>query len=442
MKSKKIFYALAKINQTKIFLIVLLFTGFHSCEEGERYASDGNGVQPEPPVYNGVYKPLPGGVRLYYDTPDKLNALSVDAEHTTEAGKVLRFSASFYADSLDVFGFVDAKPYDVTLYSTSSGGVKSTTQTITVTPLESALPKVFETLDAIGAVNSFFVNWENENMQNVNVFADFTFKLKGTNITRNLTTVFTSNALQERRTIYNLELDEGETVAVKLYAEDLYGNRTEVKEMGNIEVLFDEELNKTEWYLPPSGFVMGGVTMVNGSENEGRIEHLTDGLINSGEEVNYMTSAALNPWNLIIDLGAKYELTRIITWQRRFGEALQPPESGVAFDPNIRQYDKGILYGGVNVGRYRMWRWDDELNVWEELSEHRIPIPSGMTDIDIIRLHNTRGDEAYIHPDQPRFSKPTRYFRYQALNDFTSEYRGTGGRSISELSLFGRKFSD
>ena len=426
-----------KAKNNFFWLLAAFFIMFHACSEGERFSvTDKNSPAPNPPTFLG-YEPLPGGVRIFFDIPDNVDLLSIDAEHTTEAGKKLWFSVSFYVDSLDVFGFVEEKPHNIRLYATNRAGNRSTPVELTVTPMESALPKIYENIDVKGAVRSLLVDWENEMQQPINVFVDFSFRMQGQ--TRSLTRVFTSNQLVERRPIYDMNIAEGEMVDVSLRIEDLYGNTTSAKSMGQIPLLFDQELDKSLWSFPPAGFVMGGSTMVNANIDEGRIAFLNDGLINDGEEVNYILTPPINPWNVFIDLGRKVELTRIITWQRRFGAALGTDMDGVeGFDPNERRFDRGILYDIMNVGRYRMWRWDDETERWEELSVHRIPIPLGMTDIDVIRMHNERGDEAYIHPEDPRFSKPTRWFRYQALNGFTNNHGSTNANSLAEISLFGR----
>lgn len=430
----KLYYMKAKYY---IWLcIIALFAGFNACKEKDRYAISGeDATPPNPPIYL-TYKPLPGGVRLYYEIPDNSNLLSIEAEHTTVVGRNLTFAASYFVDSLDVFGFVNEEIYHLQLYAVNRAGVRSTPVSIDVMPLESALPKVYENIQAKGATRSFFVEWENELTQTLNVMVDFKFKMKdGQN--RSLTRVFTSREPIERRFVLDLDLDENETVNISLRVEDLYGNSTEVKQFGNINLLHDVELDKSKWVLPYSGTIMGSVTMVNGSYLEGKIEQVYDGVINSGEEINYMVSNRGNPWSVLIDLGDVYELTRIITWQRRFSGALEADDDGNIPD---RTFDKGILYGGSNVGVYRMHRWDEETSSWELFSEHKIPTPVGLSDIDIIRIHNDKGDEAYIHPDEPRFSKPTRWFRYEAVSGFVNNYTNTNANSLSEISLYGRKY--
>ena len=427
--------------KTKCYLIlfaIAFFAIFHACKEEDRFAISSSDSTPPSPPTEITYKAFPGAVRLYYKVPENVNVLSVDAEHITEAGRVLRFSASFFTDSLDVFGFVDEKEYTLKVYATNRAGVRSTMIDFPVTPLESALPKLERNIDVKRAVRSFLVDWENELNQVVNVYVDFKFRQQG--VTRALTRVFTSSRSMERQAVMGLDLDDNEQVEVKLWIEDLYGNKTTVKDFGSLELLYDYELDKSIWAIPRAGEQKGGFTQVNAYHMEGRMEYLNDGIINAGEEINYIFTNMGNPWTIIIDLGAEYELTRIVTWQRRYAGVLMPDDDGVAPDPDSRVFDKGILYAGTqNVARYELYRFDEDTDSWEYLTTHTIPQPIGLTDLEIISTHNRWGDEAYIHPENPRFSKPTRWFAYRAMNSFDQNYSGTTAQNLSELTIYGRR---
>lgn len=397
-----------------------------ACKEQDRFAiNSDNMTPPSPPVFLS-YKPLSGGVRLFYQIPNDEDVLSVDAEYTATNGKIVRFSASYFVDSLDVYGFANTDPQTVKLFATNRAGIRSTSVEVGVIPLESALPKVVGNISVKPAVRSFIIDWENELKQTLNVYVSFKYNDKGRE--HSFTTVFSSNNATERKFINDLDLEENVPISVNVWIEDLYGNKTESIDKGQIILLHDYEVTKSDWVFPAPGTEIGGVVMCNGNVVEGRITYLNDGIINTGNEMNFIHTGQNAPWNILIDLGDYYELTRIATWQRRFSGSADP-------------YIQGSLYGGENVGEYSMYRWDDETGSWEFLSTHRIPIPTGIGEMEIIKMHNRYGNEAYILPDEPRFTKPTRWFRYEALSAFGSNYTSKGCTNISEMTLWGRKYN-
>ena len=50
-----------------------------------------------------------------------------------------------------------------------------------------------------------------------------------------------------------------------------------------------------------------------------------------------------------------------------------------------------------------------------------------------------KGDESYMYPDDPKFTPPVRWFRYEALNGFNDNYTSNRPFCLSELTLYGRK---
>lgn len=412
----------------RLFLAAVFLTGLNACEEKGRFEINSHDSVPPGTPEVVSYTPLTGGARIFYKLPADEDLLSINAEYVAANGKTAWFSASYFVDSLDVYGFADVVPYTVKMYAIDRAGNKSKYVNVEVTPLEAALPKVEKSIVVKPAVKSFFVEWENELLQSINVYVDFTFIKEG--VKRSLTMVFSSNNEVERRFITDLDLEENVPVEVKVRIEDMYGNKSATLDMGEVILLHDVEIPKDEWVIPPEGYVKGGVVEIRGNTVEGRMSYLIDGIINTGDESNFIHTGTLTPWNILIDLGDYYELCRIATWQRRFSDS-------------ANQYSKGSLYGGENVGSYNMYLWDEEADngngAWELISYHRIPIPQGLSDMEIIKQYFKAGDVAYMYPDEPTFTKPTRWFRYEARSSFSSNYTGTGAANISELSLYGRK---
>jgi hypothetical protein len=142
-------------------------------------------------------------------------------------------------------------------------------------------------------------------------------------------------------------------------------------------------------------------------------------------------------WNIIIDLGDYYELSRIITHQRWCN--LERP-SDMKYD--MIGYFYGLTNVNVNVGIYNIYWWDgDDLaqtGEWKLIQQVKIPMPeSDMATLDVIR-QAVAGNEALMYPNDPDYTPATRYFRYQAVRGFTNNYTGHGD-SLSELTLYGRK---
>jgi hypothetical protein len=415
-----------------LFLAIMFFFVIQACEENGRYAiNSSDDLPPDSPVVREI-RPLYGGARIFYTIPSNEDLLSINAEFSAANGKIFKFSASYFADSLDVYGLGDTVQYTINLYASDRAGNKSTIVPVVVKPLEPAVSRVANTLTVKPGFSSFYVDWFNELEQTVNVYVDFSFTQKGNY--HDMVMVFSSNLLEERKFINDLELTENEPVSVKVRVEDIYGNITEPIDFGQFTLYQDEQISKDNWILPLTNDSIAGVPMCFGNGFDGRIYRVIDGAIDLYESSNYMHTGTTGrtgmsvdgnvPWNLIIDLGDYYELSRIITHQRHSGGS-----NGLS---------RGQYYQSENVGIYNMYILDENLNEWILVSQHQIPTPVGLNDLEIVRLGDA-GDMAYMYPDDPKYTQSTRWFRYEALWDFTSNYTGTGCNCLSEVTLFGRR---
>jgi hypothetical protein len=82
--------------------------------------------------------------------------------------------------------------------------------------------------------------------------------------------------------------------------------------------------------------------------------------------------------------------------------------------------------------------FNDDTEVWDTVSTQRTPIPVGVSELEYVRLGEA-GDMAYFYPDEPQYTRRTRWFRYEALHCFDDNYTSTGANCMSELTLYGRK---
>jgi len=410
-------------------LFVLLLSG---CKEVDRFKPNSDDSTPPGKVTLKSYKALYGGARFFYTLPPDEDLLSVEAIYTTEEGKNFTFSSSYFVDSLDVYGFPDTEEHSIELFAVDRAGNRSEPLAVTVAPLEPAFSRVANSLEVKPGFSSFFLDWKNELEQNINVYVDFTFNQDGQN--RTLTSVFSSNLAQDRRFVNDLFLPPTEKVGVKIRVEDTYGNITETMDKGSISLYEDNKIPKTAWTLPNANDSIGGIPMVFGNGFEGRNRYVIDDIIDRGDNLNFMhtnsrgrtgrTADGNMPWNVIIDLGDHYELSRVITVQRHSG--------------GLANISRGQYYRNENVGIYNMYIWDDDANSWEFVSQNQIAVPQGLSELEYVK-QGEAGDMAYMYPDEPAYTKPTRWFRYEAVKSFNGNYTLEDANCLSEITLYGKK---
>lgn len=428
--------------KTKKYLILfaaLLFI-FSSCEEEGRYVPGNSGGTPNK-VTNVTYKELYGGARFFYTVPGDEDLLQIQAEYTNERGDKFLFTSSYFVDSLDVYGFASVKEYTVDLYAVNRAGVRSEVVKVGVTPLEPAYTRVAKSVVIKPGFKSFFLDWENELEQNINVYVDFEYTQSGNHYS--FTQVFASNLLTDRRFVTDLDLTNQDAVSIKVMVEDLYGNATEYQDFGNIYLLEDVKIPKDNWMLPEpndstvtvNGTVYNtGIPMCFGNAKEGRNRYVIDDAIDRGDNLNFMHTDSYGrtgnsgdgnmPWNFIIDLGDYYELSRIITVQRHSG--------------GLNNISRGQYYQYENVGHFKIYILDETTGTWEYITEHKIPVPEGISEIEFVKLGEA-GDMAYMYPDDPQYTRATRWVRYEAFKGFTDNYTREDANCLSEISYYGRK---
>jgi hypothetical protein len=426
-------------NRNIIYLlIVLLVSGLCACKESQRFEIGyDDSTPPSPPTFLR-YDTLYGGARIYFTPPTDRDVLSVDASYINEAGKKVWFSVSYYISSIEVYGFSNKEPRTVQLYAVDRAGNKSQPVDILITPYEPAVTQVASTVYIKSGFGSFYVNWENVLEQNMNVYVDFTYTEKGVTKERHL--IYTSNLAEERRFIRDLDLDPGEKIHVLVKIEDRYENMTESFDMGEITLLEDVKVPKDKWSMPATNDTIGGEPQAFLNALFGRDYYLYDDIIDDGQNFNMSHTFGKGrtgnpedgnvPYNIMIDLGDYYELSRIITHQRYV--------MGLNYIQNLENAGRETYYQGENVGIYRMYLWDEETQAWDTITTHKITFPNDLSDRDY-RILGAAGDIAYMYPDEPQYTKPTRWFRYEALFGFDGNYTGTNCHCLSEITLYAKK---
>ena len=434
----------------RIILIAFFVTAsFYACKEQDRFGiSSDDKTVPGAPVIREVV-PMYGGARIFYDVPSDEQLLQVVAEVQAKNGKTFRFSSSYFKDSLDVWGLGDTIPYTFNVYAETRAGVKSNFVPVTVKPLTSSIWHVKNSIVVRPGFGALCVDWKNELMQTVNIFIDLDFNLNG--LRKEVGVVYSSNKDSVRQFVYDLP---NEPINVKVRVEDIYGNATDNIDLQGLVLLQDMRIPKrTEdveiWKLPRTNDSIDWIPMCFGDGFNGRLERVIDDLIDQRDGMsNYMHAAAIgrtgisrdgNVWNLIIDLGGYWRLSRIITHQRW---------DMIDSDPRRN------LYRGENVGHFSLWILDEDetdgrewdiygekiTGTWVKLSEHFIPIPENLAGPEYPPV-GLRGDESYMYLDEPKYTKPVRWFRYEAQSGFLVAngipYGNTDHNCLSEVTLYG-----
>ena len=421
-------YELRIMKNIRLFVLLISLAGLLACEEAKRFEiGTEDSIPPGMPVLIN-YKPLNGGARLFFQPPADEDLLSINAEYTAGNGKKRWFSVSYFTDSIDVLGFGSTDEQTVRLYAMDRSGNKSDMATVKVFPLESLVNKVAKSLKVVSAFDAFFVEWENEMQQNINVYVDYSFDRDGKQY--DVGRIFTSRLANDKQFIRNLKLDS-KKVGVKVRVEDYYENITEPMDFGKIDLMFEAKIPKERWSFPvATGDSLGGVPMGFMDGYEGRLYMLIDDVVNAENRPNLgnaggrgQTGQQRNgnvPWNVMIDLGDFYELSRVVTHQ---------------FTWDFTENNE--FYRGENIGIYNMYYWDEDTQAWALIRQHMIPIPeAGWNRVALA----SSGDEAIMYPDDPQYTKPTRWFRYEAVRGFNNNYTNTANANwLSEITLYGKK---
>jgi hypothetical protein len=420
---------------------ILLF----ACEESKRFEIGYSDTEsPQPPAFI-KYKPTYGGVRIFFKSPEDKDMLSIDATYTTKRGEERWFSVSYYTDCIDVYGFATQEPHTVQLYAVDRAGNKSEKVSIVVEPLQPAVEQVAQTVYCVGGFSSFYINWENGLMRSIKIFLEYEY-LRANGQKQENAIVYTSREAGERQFVRDPGFTDKEPVSVKVRVEDEYGNSSNVLDMGQIRLLADEKIPKTKWQIPGTNdstivnragdTVNTGVPMGFFNALEGRDYMAIDDIINDGTFVNFLHADYKGrtgnpkdgnvPWSYIIDLGDYYELSRIVTHQRY---------TYIGADENSGRMD---YYRNENIGIYSMWRWDEDLQAWDSITTNKITFPINLPDRQY-KILGRQGDMAYMYPEDPKFTKPTRWFRYEARKGFEDNYEAENCNCLSEITLYGRK---
>ena len=387
-------------------IITILIILLSACEEAKRFEiSADDTTPPGRPVFIDS-EPLRGGARVFFRAPDDEDALCVEASYISAAGKNVRYAASIFADFLDVYGFDSEGEHTIELCAVDLSGNRSASVRETVIALEPPVVTVAKSVQVLSSFAAMLLKWTDSWQEPVYVSVDFSYIQNGAR--HNATTVFATTQT-ETRAIEGFELYNDELLSVKVHVKDKYDNIVLAKDT-TIVLLVDNVIGKATWSFPNEGTAVYGITQASGLN----MNMVVDGIVEIDVPGNYFITTQNNPWNIIIDLGDRYEISRIVTHQRWSTFTTQDP--------------RGLLYQGDNVLAYNLYGWDDTSMTWEEWWLRRDLILPVVIDPSEYEAMARAGDMNFIYPEEPRFTKPVRWFRFEAIT----------GKSISEITLYGR----
>jgi len=297
------------VKQSLLAICIVLLGG---CAEEDRFKQETSTTPPGKPTFLRS-EPLNGGARIYYSLPTDDGVLGIEASYTTQAGETYSFLEYYTENKVDVRGFGTAGLHPISLRTISRAGNRSEAIEQTVEGDSSVIDYVKQSLALKPSFEVFFAQWKNLLQEQVHVSANFSYTENGSEQDRSI--VFTSRTPVENQIVKGLPITAGTQVKMSMKVEDVYGNSASV-DFGSATLLTDRQLPKDSWNLLPAGTVMGGFVQANGSQDDGKMHEVIDGKNDSEGLKNFYSTRASIPWHIIIDLGAEYELSRIVTHQR------------------------------------------------------------------------------------------------------------------------------
>lgn len=421
------------ISPIMIGLVIYLLIGCKSKED--RYTNI-----PQP-LTNISFTPNNGGGYFLYTIPQDIDFLYAMAEYTLDNNTTVRKTSSVYSDTLFIEGLGTVKEYEVKLYSVNRTENKSQPVTVKITPLESNVNSVVQTLSAKAGFASIIIDWENPLQQKI----DICVNIKSGE--QEALKIHSSTSPKDRFSLDNLSYQPYE---LSVFIRDNYGNETKPIPLGEITPYQDGKLLKNSWSFLYDYLLYGdkwdaGIDP-NPINQQPQKEYLhlyvSDSLKNAPEvcqessiwkfwddeiddfdklNLNYFITCYSNfPFSYFIDLGRTVQASRLKIWQRAWR------------DGNIDSY-----YAGQNVKTFEIWISDDSnpadgiFDGWEYVGRYTIVKPS-----DPVEAKNEAisGHHFILYPDNPHFTKPFRYLRFKGINTFDA---GTTSGCSSEISLYG-----
>ncbi len=387
----------------KLIILILVLAGtMQACTEKENTpissATGKPGQVTEVSVEN-----LPGGATISYRIPNQAEVLSVKAVYTISTGKKYEADASFYNNKLSITGFNDEQEHEVLLYTVNRAQELSDPVKCTIKPMPSPLKLTAATVQIQSDFGGARFSWMNE------LKSPLAFEMYTPDSLGRMTLV----------RIINSQVMEG-TQALRGYppmprefgfvVKDNFGNRSDtIFPAGRkLTPLFEERLPKG------SMAIMKLANDQNFTNWEGSDQKIIDDDLTS---FGHSPSSSL-PAPFTLDLGVTAKVSRIVLFQRKFGNSFYNWGNPKDID----------VYVKVTTPS-QSGDWSE----WKKIMETEIVKPSGsssnVTDDDLRAAEN--GHEFTFDLSQ----EPVRYIRIVVRSTWGS----TTFTHPAEIDVYGER---
>jgi hypothetical protein len=393
-----------KTQIKKIIFSIFLITLTFSCSKNEDVDSTPPGI-----LSNISVVPTNGGGIISYSLPSDNDISYVRAEYTNSQGEEVFRVSSRYNTSLEINGLNQTTSIKVRLYVVDENENISDEVEIELTPLESFIYLVQQSIEISPDLGGVKITWENIATKTVFVYVHI---LNGTDETIR---ILSSDNAEESLFIRGLDAVEM-TFSTKV--EDFDGNITDLQVVGNYTPLFEEKIEKNTWTLIAS-------QSINGNAYEGRTVNFWDDIVDTVEtdsDNSYFIATRENnggslnfPLDIVIDLNKNVKIKRFKLWQRAYWYQ----GGGVTYH-----------YQEENLKSFNLYASNDAQS-WELLGEFDIGDPRDSAG----NIPASAFQEA-IDGHDFSLDNTSEQFRYLKIS-ITSNYGSTIITVGSEITLYG-----
>lgn len=398
-----------------------MLTLLYSCEDADVNDPIGSDVAPEQIEVTEIRNNF-GKTTIIYNRPNDENLKYVKAIYEPRNGTIREVNASYFMDSLVLDGFAEQKDYEVKLYSVSAGEAVSDPVTVTASPLEPPYLSISKSVRMKSTFGGINVKLDNPTKAKIAIGI-----LKGVN----------PNELSEISMSYS-ELDkldfsvrgqEPTEAFFGLFIRDRWGQISDTLKLAltPIEEVMCDKTGFVNLKMPGDTYechTWGGTSVYN------KLERVWNERLNETTPVFHTKPNDPMPQHFSIDLGVKYQLSRMEVYPRG-----SSTDTRYVWDSG---WPKTVQIWGSNDPQPSTLDPNEDAdywNSWELVGEYDIVRPSGETEPgSIVPLTDddkrtlTAGYEIEL-PEGTEYQ----YIRFRTLENWS----GSNWIMLSELSFYG-----
>jgi len=354
--------------------------------------------------------PTNGGGIISYILPADNDILYVKAVYTNTNGVEVSRASSKYNTDIEINGLNQTTPLTIKLFVIDENYNQSDAVEVELTPLESFIFLVQESIEITPDLGGVKISWENIESKTVYVHL---FIFDGVEEQKR---ILSSTNAQESIFVRGLESIE---LTFSTQVEDFDHNITGLEQKAVLTPLFEEVIDKSSWSLIAS-------QSVNGNAWEGATVNFWDDVIDTvgtdSDNSYFMiwrdqNGGSLNwPLDILIDLNKNVKIHRFKVWQRAFWYGGPADTPYYYQEENMKSF---VLYAST------------DLQTWEELGQFDIGDPrDGEGNIPTVSLEAAANGHDF---NLDNVSDSFRYLKFSVTSNYGSETYVNG----SEITLYG-----